>query len=78
MIGGLKWRGTLAAAFKCRLKYSNYGTSAHDPAEVITSQKVGRAEWHFAVGLHTHTHTPNLTLQIGCFTYLKDIFAISI
>lgn len=76
MIGGFKWRGTLAAAFKCRLKYSNYGTSAHDPAEVITSQKVGRAEWHFAVGLcarthtHTHAHTPNLTLQMGCFTYL--------
>ena len=37
------------AALKCRLKYCNYEASAHDRTVVITSQKVGIAEWHFAV-----------------------------
>lgn len=52
------------AALKCRLKYCNYEASAHDRTVVITSQKVGIAEWHFAVvclslahrDTHTHTH----------------------
>lgn len=42
-------------AFKCRLKYCNYETSAHDRTVVITSQKVGIAEWHFAVVSLSHT-----------------------
>lgn len=47
------------AALKCRLKNCNYETSARDRTVVITSQKVGIAEWHFAVVslAHRDTHT---------------------
>lgn len=46
-------------AFKCCLKYCNYETSARGRTVVITSQKVGIAEWHLLLLSlsHTHTHT---------------------
>lgn len=57
-------------AFECSLKYCNYETSAHDRTVVITSQKVGIAECHFAVGTHTHTHTL-LQFYNFCSLFLK-------
>lgn len=36
--------------------YCNYETSAHDQTAVITSQKSGIAEWHFAVNMDYISH----------------------